>query len=233
VSNNHADFFNPQSDRVKKRFLVYTGPTRVMSELLQPDHVEDFAVSEILLATASTYQPPNLILDLMVNAASRSYYQRFNYATGEAYAAAPDFLISAGVTPTDYAYVVLGTGKDEDLGVVQPTTLIPTGEITTVSQMIRFAGIPGQIGDPTGLCVGPGFACGLQPTVPPRYTANPACVIVRERWTLIDAATDACKDAAHREFGFYAAVWGAGTDFGLLEAVPKGKLSGVSLQRFR
>lgn len=232
VSNNHADFFNPQSDRLKKRFLIYTGPTRVMGELLHPNRVEDFAVSEILLAAATTYQPPNLILDLMVNAASRSYYQRFSHTSGEAYAAEPDFLISAGGTPTDYAYVVLGTGKDEDLGVVQPTTLIPTGELTTVSQMIRFAGIPSQIGDPTGLCVGPGFACGPQPTIPSRYTANPACFIVRERWTFIDAATDACKDAAHREFGFYAAVWGASTDFGLLEAVPKGKLSGVSLQRF-
>jgi hypothetical protein len=233
ASHNHADFFNPESDRVKKRFLVYTGPTRVMAELLRPNHVEDFAVSEILLAAATTYQPPNLILDLMVNAASRSYYQRFSYASsGEAYAAEPDFLISAGGTPTDYAYVVVGFGKDEDLGVGQPTTLIPTGEITTVSQMIRFAGIPDQIGDPTGLCVAPGFACGLQPTIPPRYTANPACVVVRERWTFIDFATDACKDEAHREFGFYVAVWGAGMDFGLLEAVPKGRLVGISLQRF-
>jgi hypothetical protein len=91
VSNNHLDFFNPQSDRVKKRFLVYTGPTFVMSELLQPNHVEDFAVSEIVLAAATTYQPPNLILDLMVNPSSRSFYQRFNYATSEVYAAEPDF----------------------------------------------------------------------------------------------------------------------------------------------
>ncbi len=232
ASNNHADFFNPQSDRLKKRFLVYTGPTRVMGELLQPNHVEDFAVSEILLAAATTYQPPNFILDLMVNASSRSYYQRFSLASGEAYAAEPDFLISAGGTPTDYAYIVVGTGKDEDLGVVQPTTLIPTGEITTGSRMIRFAGTSSQIADPAGLCVAPGFACGRQPTIPPRYTAKTTCVLMRERWTFIDAATDACKDPAHQEFGFYAAVFGAGTDFGLLEAVPKGKLAGVSLQRF-
>ncbi len=234
ASNNHADFFNRQSDRLKKRFLVYTGPTRVMGELLQPNHVEDWAVSEILLAAATTYQPPNLILDLMVNTSSRSYYQRFSLASGEAYAAEPDFLISAGGRPTDYAYIVVGEGKAEDLGVVQPTTLIPTGEITTVSQMIRFAGTSSQIADPAGLCVAPGFACGRQPTIPPRYTANPACALTRERWTFIDAATDACKDPAHHEFGFYAAVFGAGTDFGLIEAVPKakGKLAGVSLQRF-
>lgn len=98
--------------------------------------------------------------------------------------------------------------------------------------MIRFAGLTDEFFGPSGLCVGPGFACGRKPTIPPRYTSNPACVIIRGRWTFIDAATDACKDAAHREFGFYVAVWGAGEEFGLLEAVPKGRLAGVSLRRF-
>jgi hypothetical protein len=98
------------------------------------------------------------------------------------------FLIAGGGRPVDYAYTSIGQGKDEDLGVMQPTTLIPTGEITTASQMIRFAGTSDKVGDTIGMCVAPGFACGLRPTIPPRYRVNPACVIVRERWSFIDAA---------------------------------------------
>ncbi|QRM53818.1 hypothetical protein [Sinorhizobium sp. BG8] len=232
VSNNHADLFNHQADRLKKRFLAYTGPTRTMGELRQPNHVEHYAAPEILLATATDYQPPNLVLDFMVNSATRSYYQRFNARGSESYAAEPDFLISGGGAPADYAYEVVGTGLNEDLGVEQPTALIPTGDGTTINQMIRFAGVSNDRFRPAGLCVAPGFACGMRPTIPPRYTAKAECVIARGAWTFIDAATDACRTPNTTEYGFYAAVWGAGTGFGILEAVPRSKISNISLRRF-
>jgi hypothetical protein len=232
VSHNHADLFNPQSDRTKKRFLLYTAPTAVMDELHQPNRIEWFATSEMMLAAATSYQPPNLILDLMVNSSHRNYYQQLRYATSETYAATPDFLISAGGVPSDYAYVVLGTGKDEDLGVVHPTALIPTGQFTTIEQMIRFGGIPDEVGVGTAMCVAPGFACGMRPTIPPLYTSDPRCVRRSGSWTFIDFASDQCRPEGNREFGFFAAVFGAGSEFGLLEAVPKAKLGGMSLRRF-
>jgi LGFP repeat len=231
VSHNHADLFSPEADRIKKRFLAYTGPTPPMAELEPPNHVEKYAAPEILLAAATGYQPPNLLLEFMLNPAARSYYQRLNGPGGESYAAEPDFLISGGGAPTDYAYEVAGTfHKNEDLGLEEPTTLIPTGEGTTVNQMIRFAGVSHDRLQPAGLCVAPGFACGRQPTIPARYTANPACFLTRGAWTFVDVANDTCT--RNRDFGFYAAVWGAGAGFGILEAVPEGKIGGITLRRF-
>ncbi|MCI0391458.1 MAG: hypothetical protein MOB07_22175 [Acidobacteria bacterium] len=224
VSHNKVNYFHPEADRVKKRFLVYTAPTLAMRELTPPNRLEGFAVSEMVLAAATTYQPPAAVLDLMVNPSHRSYYQRFTYYSSEAYAAEADFLIAGGGLVASYAYTVAGLGKDEDLGVAHSTVLMPTGQFTTPKQMIRF--------DSPGICVAPGFACGGNPVIPKLYTSNPACFSRKGKWTFIDFASDACKDAEHREFGFFAAVFGAGENFGFLEAVPKGKLNGMTLAAF-
>ena len=232
VSHNHTNMYHEQADRLKKRFLLYTAPTQTMSELQPPKFVEPFAASEMLLAAASTYQPPEIVLDLMVNSAHRSFWQRFGGPSGEVYAGEPDFLISGGGRPTEEAYKVVGMGKDEDLGVVQPTFLMPAGQFTSVSQMIRFDKLATETGDASGLCVAPGFACGRHPVVPALYTSNPACVVREQGWTFIDFASDSCKDRAHRSLGFFVAVFGENQNFGLFEAVPKAKLAGVSLRAF-
>lgn len=233
VSNNTTDLFHPLSDRIKKRMLVYTGPTLAMGELSPPNRAEAFADLEMALEAVTSYQPPDLVLDLMVNPARRSYYQRFNHHTTEVYAAEPDFLLSAGGLPAPTAYpLTVWGGSDEDLGVAQATVLIPTGQYTSVNQMIHFAGRPADEKDGIGICVAPGFACGPQPVVPASYTAIPGCSIVDGPWTFIDFSSDACRDAAHREFGFYAAVHGAGQGFGFLEAVPKARLAAVTLRQF-
>ena len=270
VSNGHADFFNPQADPIKKRLLVYTAPTPVMKDLKPPNWVEDFA-GGLVQAAATTYQPPNLILDLLVNPAHRSFVQRFDYTTTEIYAGKSDFLISAGGTRSDFAYTsspgeapvlggaitgvlgfilagpageVIGAsggsvvvalakihGAAEDMGYVQPTYLMPTGQFTTIKDMIRFDGMPSEVGN-SSACVTSGFACGGSPVIPARYTSKPACSIVSGNWTFVDFSSSACRDPGHGDFGFFAAVHGAGKAFGMLEAVPKSKLNGASLRKF-
>jgi hypothetical protein len=273
VSSSQADYFNPQADQLKKFQLVYSAPTAVMRELKKPKWLEDFARGDIVLAAQTSYQPPNLILDLLVNPFHRTFYQRFNHSSVEVYASEPDFLISAGGTRTDYAYAsspgeapvlggilggILGSvlvgpagevvgasggavvaalvsihGLAEDLGFVQPTVLIPTSHFTSIKQMIRFDGVPSQVGH-AAACVAPGFACGGRPVIPSSYTATAQCRIISGNWTFVDFSSDRCREATpdNRKFGFFAAVHGDGKAFGMLEAVPKAKLNGVTLQRF-
>ncbi len=227
AAHNHPELFHAEADRLKKRFLLYTAPTLVMNELRPEKSLEPFSAPEMVLAAATSYQPPPLVIDLMVNPAARRFYQRFDHHTTEIYAAEPDFLISAGGVATGYAYTVAGQGKDDDRGILQATVLMPIGQFTDIRQMIRFEGWPGT-------CVAPGFACGMQPIIPPEYTKKPACVRRNGRWTFIDFASDACRDAEHREFGFYAAVFGADGPIagGSFEAVPKSKVKDVSLDEF-
>ncbi|MEO8410548.1 MAG: hypothetical protein ABI478_08240, partial [Propionivibrio sp.] len=230
ASNNRAEYFHEQGDRIKKRFMLYTAPTLAMKDLTPPNWLEGFAASEVVLAAASDYQPPDAVIDLMVNTSHRTYYQDFT-PPGEIYAAEPDFLIAGGGINGTYAYTVGGIGKDEDLGVAQPTVLVPTGEFTTSEKMIRFRR-PQNSDDFTGRCVAPGFACGFEPTIPPLYTRIPECVDRRGPWTFIDFSSDICKDLEHREFGFFTAVFRGNDGFGVLEVVPRGKLNGSTLKTF-
>jgi hypothetical protein len=82
ASNNKSDYFHEQGDRIKKRYMVYTAPTLVMKELTPPNRLEGFATTEVLLAAATDYQPPNAVIDLIVNTSHRSFYQDFT-PTGE------------------------------------------------------------------------------------------------------------------------------------------------------
>jgi hypothetical protein len=212
-----------------------------------PNRLEEFAASEVLWAGISSYQPPNLIIDMMVDPASRKFYQRLNYTTREVYSSEPDFLISGGGMPADYAYKVKGAivplpgpvsnaltslFADEDLGIAQPTFLMPTDRFTTVKQMIRFDRVASDKGDSHGTCVAPGFACGLKPVIPALYTAKAQCVRKNGKWTFIDFLSDRCRGPNPGKTGFFVAVFGAGEDFGFFEAVPKAMLDGITLRNF-
>jgi hypothetical protein len=235
LSYNTPDLFERHSDPLKWRFLVYTAPTLATGELDEAPHIVTLgAATEIVLAAATDYQPPKLVLDLMVNQAHRSFYQRFRHDGAEIYSSEPDFLITAGGVPAPRAYKLIGRGKRDDIGVVQSTFLMPTGQFRNVTQMIRFQGID----DERGLCVAPGFACGRNTVVPDIYKptnrrdAPEPCWLSRPGITFIDFASPHCKDLDHREFGFYAAVFGHAGRFGFFEAVPKGKLGGKRLSEF-
>ena len=237
-SHYHSDLFHPQSDPLKDRFLIYTAPTLVMGEVAPPNSIRFGASSSMVLAAATTYQPPNLVLDLMVNPAHRSFFQRFRHAGAEVYSAEPDFLISAGGIPTGHPYAngveVVFVG-DDDYGSAVPTTLMPTGQFTTVERMIKV--FDPSLVDNVGLCVAPGFACGFFPAPPPWYTSadRVGCWVHSgdfPAWTYIDRLSPGCANPSHPEFGFYVAIYRGDDEFGFFEAVPKAKLAGVPFQEF-
>jgi hypothetical protein len=240
VSHSHPDLLHPQSDPLKDRFIFYLGPTPVMADALPPYSIKWSAAGEIVMAAVSSYRPPDLILDLMINPTHRRFYQRVLYSTAEVYSREPDFLITASGLPAPYAYTKFGHGDHEDLGIVPPTFLMPTGRFTSTDQMIRVYEIGSTMlgGSPFGnLCVAPGFACGEYPTVPDIYLPpdQPQCWISQGDWTFVDFATDACRSqvvAGGQQFGFYAVIYGRGQRFGFFEAVPKATIAGVSLQQF-
>jgi uncharacterized protein YodC (DUF2158 family) len=239
VSHSHPDLLHPQSDPLKDRFIFYLGPTPVMKDVFPSFSIKWSAAGEMVMAAISSYRPADLILDLMINPTHRSFYQRLLHSTIEVYSSEPDFLITASGLPAPYAYTVLGHGDQEDLGIVPPTFLMPTGQFTSPNQMIRVDEIGSDMfgGSPFGnLCVAPGFACGEHPTVPDIYLPSDRtqCWIVQGDWTFVDFATHECKDLSGNgeQFGFYAAIYGRGQRFGFFEAVPKAKVVGVSLQQF-
>jgi hypothetical protein len=239
LNYNDQDLFAiPHSDPLKWRFLLFTAPTLAMHELDQRYIIPLEVAREMVSAAATRYAPPKPVLDLMVNPGHRSFYQRFRHHGAEVYSSEPDFLITAGGVPALTAYTVRGFGKADDIGVVQPTFLMPTGQFRRLDQMISF---PARA-NPRGMCVAPGFACGFNVTVPDLYRRAPVpntpepCWISSGGTTFIDFASRQCKDPAHREFGFYAVVVTVVAPdrrrFGFFEAVPKGKLGGASLNEF-
>jgi hypothetical protein len=172
----------------------------------------------------------------MVNPAHRSFYQRFRHDGAEVYSSEPDFLITAGGVPAPPAYRFGGLrGSGDDIGVVQSTFLMPTGQFKDLTQLIRFQGIDNE---ERALCVAPRFACGRILVVPDLYKPSERgngpepCWFSRRSVTFIDFASPHCKDRDHREFGFYAAVFGRAGHFGFFEAVPRGKLDGTRLSEF-
>jgi hypothetical protein len=234
LSGNHGqDAYAAAGDRLKKQLLVYTAPTLSMAELTPANGIEALGPSQMATAAATTYQPPALVLDLLVNHDHRAFYQIVRHEATEVYASERDFLITGGGTPAPASIAVLGFTRRQDRGVAQRTALVPTGTLSATEQFIRFDGRPAddERHSGIGVCVAPGFACGRNPVVPPRYR-QPGCATTSGPWTFVDFSSPACRRGRATEFGFYAAVFGAGTAWGFLEAVPRAQLGGLSLAEF-
>jgi hypothetical protein len=115
-----------------------------------------------------------------------------------------------------------------------PTTLMPTKLGADWRDFVRIAGHTND-DERTNTCVGPGFACGMNPTLPTGLP--PQCRVEKGNWTFVDF--DANTAQCPFDFGFYVAFyretcgadsdcWDAGTDaddpvapaFGFFEATP-------------
>lgn len=161
----------------------------------------------------------NTILDLFVNREHRNFYQFFHYTnTGsndELYFGSPSYLLSAGGHPTQYSStadlpfpfsLIFGKhpGREADLGIAVHTTLMPTGDLHSRDQMIRFS-------DPSGenMCVAPNFACGLKPEIPQAYLD---IGVPDGPWTFIDKSNPTANPA----YGYYVAIYRQ-DGFGFLE----------------
>ena len=155
-----------------------------------------------------------------------------NHHAREVYASERDFLISGGGTPAAHAYKAGGFTDDDDLGLAHPTALIPTGAQGLLERMIRFDS-PDKHGSVyrSGICVAPGFACGLRPTIPALYLRKD-CYLRNGSWTFVDYSSRQCRAPKTDRFGFYVGVYGAGQSWGFLEAVPRSLLGGIPLSAF-
>jgi hypothetical protein len=227
AEHRQNDTLGQHADPIAGRFQLYTAPTAL-------GVLPDGTAQEMVMAAATGYEPPKPLLDLMVHGSQRTFFQRFSHYAEEVYASEPDFLITASGTPSGYAYPKAGFGSSDDLGITPPTFLMPAGRFRDVRRMIRFDNprpSNGSKGRP-GLCVAPGFACGMKPIVPADYTPadRQGCWFRSGDATFVDFMTEQCRGVENR--GFYAAVFGAGGKFGFVEAVPMRKLAGVSLAEF-
>jgi HYDIN/CFA65/VesB-like, Ig-like domain len=140
-------------------------------------------------------------------------FDDFQDSNDELYFSSPSYLISAGGHGTHYAYTAdvpfpislfpeslspletVGShpGSNKDVGFAPPTTLMPTNDLHSRDQMIRF--------DP-GMCVARNFACGFNPVVPYATTPDPSPKAgVAGTWSFLD------KHGDPNAYGYYVAIY--------------------------
>ncbi len=228
--------FENQSDPQTHRFLLLAGPPPRLAEVEPTNHAPWGGRDLMQLAAVGTYRVPDLILDLVVNDAHKSYYQRFHHDGVELYASTPQFLISAGGIWMESVHGHDEWNGDADAGWALPTTLMPTAGGIDRAEFIRIDGARGDHARRnTG--VAPGFACGLNPEIPKAYKS---CSHPEGRWTFVDASG---RSDSARSYGFYAAVYqelcttdlgvavaGVGGTFGFFEVAAA---DGLSFEDFR
>jgi hypothetical protein len=156
---------------------------------------------------ASSYQIPDLILDLIINHHHRIFYQGLHHYADEIYAGSPSYLISAGGHYATPAYKALGIkGSDDDIGLALPTTVMPTGFVLSRDDLIRFEGSSDDT-KRSNMCVAPNFACGINPKFPETLrSTRQECFVENGPWTFINF-TSACRANDGSPSGFYAALY--------------------------
>lgn len=193
-------------DDMTWRYLSYTGGSDLLREERHRRLMEG-ARGEVLTTVQSYYRPPVMLTDLIRSPATSAFYplQRFRSTRREAdtveiYYRHPEFLISAGGMHDD------GTGvayffADEDAWAL-PTTLMPTKQGADYRDFVRIAGHV-EDDERVNTCVAPGFACGMNPTLPAGLPES--CKRVEGNWTFVDftANTAECPFG----FGFFVALY--------------------------
>jgi hypothetical protein len=174
------ELYGRHSDGESWRFLLLTGVTSALErERLGRAHWiahSTMAHPRLKFGTKTMrYQLPPLVADLIVNDRNRTFWQGIRHEGVEINAASPDFLIAGGGRwePRTTRDMLWGTkilkafaSKPEDThGNAMPTTLMPTAYGDNLTELIRISGDSDRE-KRNNTCVAPGFACGLNPTVP-------------------------------------------------------------------
>lgn len=195
-------------DDMSWRLWAYTGGSDFVREERNSLLMES-ADGYILSALRGSYRPPLIITDLMRSAGfpGDTDVQRFrsrarDSSTAEAYYRTLDYLISAGGRFEDGKGLVSDWFSGEENAWALPTTLMPRKHGDDIRDFVRIAGST----DPWerhNLCVGPGFACGMNPIVPAGLPS--ACQKTVGNWTFIDFTrnTKECPFG----YGYFVAVY--------------------------
>jgi hypothetical protein len=179
------------SDGESWRFLLLTGNTDVLlkERFGRANWVAHSTMSHPRVKPGTKtmrYQLPPLIADLIVNDRHRTFWQGIRHEGVEINAATPDFLISGGGrweprTTRDMLWgskvlKAFSVDPKDTHGNAMPTTLMPTAHGDDLNDLIRIKGHSDRE-KRNNTCVGPGFACGLNPSVPDamlrRFPARP------------------------------------------------------------
>jgi hypothetical protein len=176
--------------------------------------------------TGRAYRVPDIIRDYMARGIEhvkpQDVLQRFSTRGRsderglEIHFSTPRFLLSAGGVSFTRTF-----GSEESS--VLPTTLLLTPAGRGWQEMIRFSGTPEE-GDRFNTCVGPNFACGIDPVIP--STIPPACVSTHGQWSFINF--NSSSKECNRPYGVHVALYTGqcteqscaygGSSWGLLEA---------------
>jgi hypothetical protein len=186
-------------DDEMQRFIQMAGSYGILRELPRPYFLQT-AEDRMMMAGLGTYRTPALILDLVMNPEHKRYFQRFHHLGLEIYDSTPSYLLSAGgiwVNRWDFF-------THENSGWPVWTTVMPTAGGIDAKDYIRIEGSNDFLAR-VNTCVAPGFACGLNPVVPPSVPQE--CIEKRDdgrggTWTFVDYTSNACP----WRFGFFAAV---------------------------
>jgi hypothetical protein len=190
-----------QHDAETGRFIQLAGPSAVFSELKHSSFV-DFSTDRMLFAGLGAYRTPDLIMDLVLDKSHVPYFEAYHHTGIELYSSSKSFLLTAGgvwVKKWDW-----WTG--ENSGWAMPTTLMPTLGGLDAGAFIRFLGNKDEK-ERANTCVSRGFACGLNPVIPPSI---PAECLQKEgaHWTFVNFTAEACP----LKYGFFAAIYQAPCD---------------------
>lgn len=205
---NYPRLLTNGGDDMTWRLWGYTGGSDFVREE-RNGLVMESADGAISSAIRGSYRPPLLVTGLMRSAGDPGELdvQRFRSrargsSTAEVYYRTSDYLISAGGRFEDGKGFVPDWFSSEENAWALPTTLMPREQGDDIRDFVRIAGST----DPRerhNLCVGPGFACGMNPVVPPGLPD--ACQRKVGNWTFIDFTLDT-KECPFG-YGYFVAVY--------------------------
>jgi hypothetical protein len=243
----HVDDYSTDllADYQTYRFFELSGVRTILDTLSPPDvtAINGWA-GGVLQPALSSYRVPDAINDLIINQSHRTFYQRFSHYTVETYSSRPDYLISAGGFRTQPEESVdLGNNicfGCNDAGRSVAVSLMATGGLNQfvkaqndLSDTFYFAGSSDQ-NNSVNTCVGPDFACGLNPWTPPDaltvdLKCRTAAIASGGLYSFFDFASPGCTNPTMNDgsFGFYIAAWQSQSldpsapSFGFFEVHPK------------
>jgi hypothetical protein len=162
--------------------------TTQLVEALRQGHLEARAEADMSVTSFGHYRVPDLVLDIIMRdeitapavvvalpppTTPFTYFQVFRHEGVELYARDPNLLITAGGDWEDNTrqdQVPPFTGVPSSNGAALPTTLMPAWAGTSLADLIQIAGnSESQSHLRANSCVAPGFACGLNPTIPASF----------------------------------------------------------------
>jgi hypothetical protein len=199
---DYSRLLGRQSDSMTWRYLILAGGGAMFWDERHGRLAKNFG-GDLLTPIVGNYRVPSMIADMM-NDNDDSYFQRFYFDRGgypgvEIYYRHADYLISAGGVHDQGR---IGFIADTEDAWARPITLMPKRGGVDYRDFIRIAGNPDEE-DRANTCVGPSFACGLNPEIPAGIPE--ACVRRRDNWGFIDftASTPGCD----LNYGYYVVFY--------------------------